>query len=539
MSKFARPDKKSRKTENYMGAPALTYLPKDDFIALMFSSFAEDKYYETADKSIARMKELIGRIEDKKFVAKTILYAREVFGMRSMTHAAVSELAQVVRGEPWTKTFYCDVVNRVDDITEILAYTTARYPTVPNSLKKGLRAALDKFDDYQIAKYQGLGKSMNLRDAVNLLHPVPTERNERALRALVADGHVVTDGNWKAELVKASAVEDTETARHTAWADLVKSRKIGYFALLRNLRNIVQDAPDVIDDVLIMLVDERLIMKSKVFPYRYLVAYQAIEELYASNKQVSDAYLYCKPTFSFKDDQQTPTFSRAMKDRIVAAIEQAMTTATVNNLPVAEGKTLILIDNSGSMTGDSSGSSKLSRFSTAKMSDIGNLFGVLYWMRSEDAQIGLFGDRLIVPNLDRAISVFKNFDIVDRAKDECGPATETGIFTAFEAMLNDKTMVDTIVIFSDSQIGDGCDWYTLGGRDARRGDAFNELCDRYRTLNPNVRIYSVDLRGYGTTVFDDNVVKLSGFSPNLFEVMAMLDQNTDTLVELIDAYREY
>jgi len=79
----------------------------------------------------------------------------------------------------------------------------------------------------------------------------------------------------------------------------------------------------------------------------------------------------------------------------------------------------------------------------------------------------------------------------------------------------------------------------VGGRDARRGDAFNELCDRYRALNPNVRIYSVDLRGYGTTVFDDNVVKLSGFSPNLFEVMAMLDQNTDTLVELIDAYREY
>jgi hypothetical protein len=531
MSKFAKPDKKRRKTTNFVGAPALKYLPKEDFITLMLSSFAEDKYYERADRSVERMKELIGSIEDKKFVAKTILYARDVFGMRSIAHAATSEFAQVVRGEPWTKAFYCDVVNRVNDITEILAYTKDRYPVVPNSLKKGLRASFNKFDDYQIAKYQDLGKAMNLRDVVNILHPVPTDRNAQALETMIHGGRVATEGNWKAEMVKASGAEDADTAKGAAWADLVKTRKIGYFALLRNLRNIMQYAPDVIDDALEMLVDERLIKSSKVFPYRYLAAYRAVEELY-HDIACHEVREYRSPTFTFNADRDIQT-------KTIDAIERAMTVATINNLPVVEGKTLILIDNSGSMTGDSSGSSKLSKFSNIVTSDIGNLFGVLYWMRSEDAQIGLFGDRLIVPDLDRTRSVFENFDIVDRAKNRCGSGTETGIFTAFEALIKDRTKVDTIVIFSDAQIGDGCGWYTTGGRNARRGDAFNNLCDRYRAFNPDVRIYSVDLKGYGTTVFDDKIVKLSGFSANLFEVMVMLDRDSGSLVKTIEGYRDY
>ncbi|MDE1770632.1 MAG: hypothetical protein KGI28_08800, partial [Thaumarchaeota archaeon] len=45
---------------------------------------------------------------------------------------------------------------------------------------------------------------------------------------------------------------------------LIKERKIGYFALLRNLRNISEQAPEIMNEALEMLVDEKLIKSSLV-----------------------------------------------------------------------------------------------------------------------------------------------------------------------------------------------------------------------------------------------------------------------------------
>ena len=56
------------------------------------------------------------------------------------------------------------------------------------------------------------------------------------------------------------------------------------------------------------------------------------------------------------------------------------------------GKTLILSDNSGSMTGDSRGKSIISSMSNVKTSDIANLFEVMYWTKCKDTLVGLFGD---------------------------------------------------------------------------------------------------------------------------------------------------
>jgi 60 kDa SS-A/Ro ribonucleoprotein len=60
-----------------------------------------------------------------------------------------------------------------------------------------------------------------------------------------------------------------------AWAELLRTRKIGYFALLRNLRNIAEQAPELVPTACELLTDERLIRKSLVLPFRFSTALEA------------------------------------------------------------------------------------------------------------------------------------------------------------------------------------------------------------------------------------------------------------------------
>ena len=173
--------------------------------------------------------------------------------------------------------------------------------------------ALTRFDEYQMAKYRGTGKAVSLVDAVNICHPKETE----AIKALV-DGTLKAPDTWE---VKLTETKGDKEKKEQAWTELVKERKIGYFALLRNLRNIIEQAPALIPDAVCLLTDEKMIKKSLVLPFRYLTAIEQIEQLSGHGVSV-----------------------------VVAAISQALD-ISVNNIPELPGRTLVAIDGSGSMRG--------------------------------------------------------------------------------------------------------------------------------------------------------------------------------------------
>ena len=90
-------------------------------------------------------------------------------------------------------------MHRPDDALEILAYQLSVYGRpVPNSLKKGLGAALARFDEYQLAKYRRDDAEISLVDAVNLVHPPHSE----ALRKLV-NGTLAPAATWETRLTQA------------------------------------------------------------------------------------------------------------------------------------------------------------------------------------------------------------------------------------------------------------------------------------------------------------------------------------------------
>jgi hypothetical protein len=542
------------KTTNYMGAEAYNLNPKFELVTTVLTSFMQDKYYESASKEVERIIPLIKA--DPLFAAKLAIYTRNEFGMRSITHFIAGEIARE-KGN-WKRGFYDKVVRRVDDMLEIMAYHLNKNgKPIPNGMKRGFADAINRFDAYQLAKYRGEGKAVKLVDLVNLIHPVsrhaetvkvsrdkylkavspkqleqltdidklpdPIEINP--ITALVL-GLLKNVDTWESKLTKAGQEGKTEQEvtekKSEAWADLVKEKKLGYFAALRNIRNVIEQAPEVLDDVLNIITNTKMLEKSLVLPFRFLSAYDEVSKI--SVIETPEAHF------------ESEVAARGAKEDTVAKVKNAIEVAlnhSVHNLPKLEGKTLILCDNSGSMRGDGGGLSAVSANSKVTTANIGNLFAVLYWMKCNDTLVGLFGDRLIHPKLDRTKGVFDNYPTIEKSARTVGGSTETGIFTMFRRMLKEKMHVDTCVVFSDNQIGEGCSWYTI-----ERETGFPTLYAKYvKEVNPNLRTYSIDLRGYGTSVFDKNVIRLAGWSEKIFDIMKVMEQDKQALIKKIESIK--
>ncbi|MCB0520113.1 MAG: TROVE domain-containing protein [Lewinellaceae bacterium] len=474
MARFNFFARKNNQAVNLAGGNAFEQSPKMQLASLLLTSFAQDQYYRNANQSFDQLKALLAKVEPE-FAAKAAIYARTTYCMRSITHVLAAELAKYAAGQPWAKGFYEKIIARPDDMTEILSVVLAvESNKLPNAMRKGFAKAFDKFDGYQLAKYRSEGKGVKLVDVANLVHPVPVERNAEALRQLIA-GTLRNVGTWEAKLTQAgqaSETDDEKTGRKAeAWADLVRSRKIGYFALLRNLRNIAEQAPALIQDVCDLLTNKRLIEKSLVLPFRFTTAMEAIQAADIVDK-------------------------RPLMQALNRAIDLAL-----SNVPHLAGRTLVVLDDSGSMMG--------------KPIKIGALFAsVLY--RSNDADLMRFSDdaSYVAQNPDNPVMTIAEY----LEKNARSGGTN---FNAIFQRANQR--YDRIVILSDMQ-----GWVSGGAPTA----AFAAYKAKF---GADPFVYSFDLQGYGSLQFpEQKVFALAGFSEKAFELMALLESDPQALVGAIE-----
>lgn len=303
--------KKEEALANLAGGKAYKESNELQLLSMLLTSFGDDKTYRSANDMFERLNELIKGC-DKLFCAKAICYARREFGMRTVTHYAASVLAKYISGKNWASDFFSKVIYRPDDITEIVACHLLHKEKLSNAMKKGFAKALGTFTDYQLAKYRGEGNNVKLVDVVNLVHPKQTEKNNGAIEKLV-NGTLKSFDTWEVEL--SAAGNDTEKKRQ-AWYRLVSENKLGYFALLRNIRNIVQLGDDELKDVALKaLLNENAIHNSLVLPFRFATAYKELSSI---------------------DAKAMKTISKACE-------------IACDNVPKLDGKTLIALDVSDSM----------------------------------------------------------------------------------------------------------------------------------------------------------------------------------------------
>lgn len=482
MSKFNKPSE-GTKTTNVAGGKAYKQSPEMELVSLLLTSFANEQFYRSSNDTFGRLKELLA-VCNPKFAAQAAVYARTKFNMRSISHVAASELAKHISGEQWAKDFYAAVVNRPDDMMEILSYYKANNNTkstlvLPGSMKKGFALAFDKFDGYQLAKWRGEGKDFKLVDIVNLVRPVPSEQNAGAIQSLIKD-ELVNTNTWEAKLSKAGqdAEDDDEKVelKGKAWASLIREKKLGYMALLKNLRNIIQDAPDVVNEAIESLTNENFVKNSRVLPFRFVTAYNEIVKMAQGGKDVRN---------------------------VLVGLNKAID-LSLSNVPKFDGDTLVVLDVSMSMTQNTC---KYDQNKTPAL--IGALFTAML-IKANNADLITFDGAARYVNvnpMDSTITITNSLMFEGESTD----------FNSIFPVANKK--YDRVIILSDMQ-----GW--VGNK-----TPVSSYQDWKKRTGSDPFLYSFDLTNYGTLQFPENkVLCLAGFSNEIFNIMSLLEKDKNALV---------
>ena len=335
-------------------------------------------------------------------------------------------------------------------------------------------------------------KQFNLYDVVNLVHPKSTP----AIHKFMND-EIGAIGTWEAELSKAGQIATTDEEKaelkREAWAELIHSRKIGYFALLRNLRNIMEQAPEVLDEALELLVDEKLIRKSLVLPFRYLTAY---DEIGASGL--------------------------AGKQKVLTALSKAID-VSVNNVPEFKGNTLIALDVSSSMSGGY-GHRGSDNKAPARLGAV--LMGAMLKKNPDNTDLMVF----------EGIAKYLNIDAGDTTLSIVNQIVKHihGGYTNTPDVFNKATKkYDRVVIISDMQTWVENNYSHYYGGSTSSVPVAKDAYAKKFGVNPH--IYTLDMSGYGTANFSDNqVYQLAGFSEKIFDLMSLLEKDRNAMVNEIE-----
>ncbi len=546
-------------TTTHQGGKGYTQTPEAELIGIL-STGIQNTFYEQESEREIRLRELIDKIakKDKEFAAKALIYARNVFGQRTVTHLGAVNLAPHLSGDPLGKRFFSKrnrnkneggLIFRLDDMAEILACyfkKNGKDAPIPNALKKGFRDALENADTYELAKYQAKGRGISMVDIVNLVHPRETSKNgtvvvleEEYLKATsgtkfvgnqyqkTEDGKVIIpalralvlgllkqfntseDKNTKAGQDVAAQVKAGEITQEEAkevltekktenYEELIRTKKIGYIALLRNLRNIINTGKnELLDEACELLVNKDFIRKSLVWPHQIDIA-QEIMLVEFSGKQLQK-------------------------------VTKALGIAYENSIPnldnlLPEGRTAVVFDTSGSMQGSYYGTrvhinqgAKKTAINSSPVEKAALIAATFAKGTGGDVyHFGVSCARITGFNPNDAINTLKkNFS---SRIGECGHGTHYD--NILPTLAKEGGQYDRVIIITDEQ---GCDSFER---------SYKEYSNKYGTPY----IYFVNICGYGPTMAKagNRVFRLFGYSADIYEAIPKLEMNIKEVIDAIN-----
>jgi 60 kDa SS-A/Ro ribonucleoprotein len=464
------------KTTNLSGHEAYKMKDKDKLITQVLTSlFNEEKYYGDNSKDIIETARRVIK-EESKFVANLCLYARKEMHLRTISHALLGELAKSNEGKQYVRKAINKIAERADDMTEILAYYINTYgKPIPNSMKKGVADKLLDFNEYQLAKYNRKSE-LKLKDLLCLVHPRAKTEEQNAMFKRLLEDKLETPVTWETEL---SAKGNTKEV----WEGLIEGNKLGYMAMLRNLRNIVKADVSNIHKVYEFLSDEQKVVRNRQLPFRYYSAYKTLRNENLGTSKIFDA--------------------------LETAIRHS--TKNINRL---SGKTFISADVSGSMN------NPISRRSDTTCSEIAVLMMAIANYICEETITTTFDTKLYMNSLSTKNGIIANANSVRVA----GGGTDISL--PIRHLLSNKIFVDRIIILSDNEINYGY------------GDVCQKYVEEYRRkINPKVWVHAIDMMGYGTQQFAGNNSNIiAGWSEKVLDFIYQVEEGMENLAGKIENY---
>src|SRR5580700_268112 len=373
------------------GAPARNISPELQLRRSVLACFLwEDQFYEDGVEIAGRIQSLVSKVRAEE-VATLALEARSKMKLRHVPLLLVREMARLKTHRERVSQTLAQVIQRADELAEFVAiyWKEGKVPLSAQS-KKGLAKAFQKFDEYQLAKYDRNGP-IRLRDVLFLCHAKPRDAEQAALWKRLIEGELQTPDTG--EVALSSGADKRE-----AWERLLREQKLGALALLRNLRNMREAG-----------VEEELVLSAlgslstvRVLPFRFLAA-----------------------------ARYAPQWEEALEQAMLRCV------AETEKLP---GKTIVLVDVSGSMT------APLSRRSEMQRTDAAYGLAVLLREIAEKASVFSFSDDLVEVPARRGFALRDAIHASQRHNStQLGKAVET---------LNRNQKCDRLIVITDEQAHD-------------------------------------------------------------------------------------
>jgi hypothetical protein len=423
--------------------------PRSELFLLAVSHFVtQQTFYETGDERDDRFAKLVRElaVSDPSWTAGLLGWLRGEGNLRTASIVGAAEYVKArldagATGGPSNRQVVDSVLRRPDEPGELLAYWTATYGrNIPKPVKRGLADAVRRlYGAKALLKYDTASKGYRFGDILNLVHAAPdpdkpwqgelfryaldrrhhpdtavppaSDRVLAAHRELMAlpveERRAVVTAPDGAERLAAAGLTWEALAGwlqgpmdRVAWEAVIPS--MGTMALVRNLRNF--DEAGVSDEVAARvaarIADPAEVARSRQFPFRYLAAYRHAPSL-----------------------------------RWSYPLEQALG-HSLANVPALPGRTLVLVDRSGSMF-----HARLSDRSELTRADAAAVFGTALALRAAKADLVEFGSTSKPVRFRRGESVLK---ILGRFGDLGGTDTT-------EAVRRHYKRHDRVLIVTDEQ----------------------------------------------------------------------------------------
>jgi 60 kDa SS-A/Ro ribonucleoprotein len=479
-------------------AGGLAYARTDtraEIISVVLNSMLNGNSYYQSEKNIIDSIINLMAANDAEFLAKLMVYTRNTANLRSVSHILAVKLAEDVKGSSFMKSALTKTIVRPDDMTEMVSLWNARNEgkNIPNSMRRAMKIALEsKFSEYHLAKYKQDRAAVKLKDIVKMVRPNPNigkYSSENVFKDLI-EGKLAM-----AETAQTVNAGSTGTNRAESYGKMLAEGTLGYMAGLKNIKNILDSAESLstiekqtlVDNMCKLFENGKMCHKAKVLPFRFTQALSAMNNI---------------------------SFDSILKKQIRKSMEVGFKYSAENLELVGPGERVaLLLDESGSMGWAGPAPQPFDIGKTMMASMIAGL--------DADRTVGyLWADRCKEVKIPES-----PFDFIENTNTQGGG---TDVFAPLNKLIESKTVVDLVVIFTDMQM------YSVNSGRNTLTDKFKE----YKKISPKAKLIFWNLSECGGATpmaIKHDVMEISGFSDSMLAVIPKLLKDKDALIKEIEA----
>lgn len=460
--------------------------------------------------------------EDLLIIAR---WLRHDMNIRATPQALLVVASRFKATQPFVRKYVPVIAVRPDEIKTCVLMHRFFFgmKSIKNCLGQGLSDAMSKFKERALIKYDSTGWP-TWRDVLQVLprsngRPLSKELAGYFLKGEVVDPKATPIIAARKEMAKMSSFNSEAKKlamksmvnwevllsqfgndKKAVWEFLIEEDLVGYMALIRNLRNLLQAgvSTETVEKASFKIANKDDVLRSKQLPFRFLSAYKSLKE-----------------AGSIADE--------ADMSELLAAVALASNVAAENiRIP---GTTAIFVDGSNSMT-----TAQVSGKSTISCAQAAGVMAGIVAKASQRGYLFEFAGDIREVRFSKTDTVLS---IAEKAATGNGVNGHNTNAWKIAPFLRQKGLTpDRVIVLSDLQAWNDSSM-ARDGWSRRDSKAMCDTWAEYVSSSKEARntwLHCVHLNGYGDTPVDEGarVNQVGAFSEKVFDMLLQVEGVSET-----------